>query len=603
MKDALEQVKADLGPNAVILSTQRLDDHRGGHGESLVEIRAALDSIANQPTGQQSTTGLKYFQKVSRGRAFWPTGSPESAQSAEALQSAIAPLMDEVRTLRALVEERPNAPRAETPAPLMDHRDTAPQPHYDATPHTESGSWRAAPAQAPDARPIHAPLPEPHPGSARVAQPRDEVTDLLDAHPIDQAMDDSFDIAFEYAFYDREPLGDATRDPDTSLPGAPRIAELDQQRHASREGLAPWDEPRANGSDRWSEQRALPDDEPTSWDARPITPAPQHPAWDDAPPQFGARVEADDAHAFHELRRALMTSELPPDQAETLHTRRRPQATAPERPRPVQPAERAQLRQQQLKLLERWLRDADVATPYREELIHGVRQRLDSLPGFNRDQLEGAFIQELIHRVRIHPRPALDQRRTVAFIGPTGVGKTTTLAKRAAELTLNQGRSVGILTIDTYRVGAVAQLRKYASMLRTPLEVVIDRPSLRSALRRLEHCDVILIDTIGRSPRDPDPLHRLGALLQNVPDLSYELCVSATTALRDMRGIVNNYRTLHPSGLLFTKLDETFAAGPMLCAHLDEQLPLTFFTTGQSVPDDIENASIERVMSMIVPML
>ena len=70
-----------------------------------------------------------------------------------------------------------------------------------------------------------------------------------------------------------------------------------------------------------------------------------------------------------------------------------------------------------------------------------------------------------------------------------------------------------------------------------------------------------------------------------------------------MRGIVNNYRTLHPSGLLFTKLDETFAAGPMLCAHLDEQLPLTFFTTGQSVPDDIENASIERVMSMIVPML
>lgn len=368
-------------------------------------------------------------------------------------------------------------------------------------------------------------------------------------------------MGFEYAFYDREPL-------------------------ASSEHSSP--------------ERAMPHRETHT------SLAAEHSGWDIN--GIGRHIGVDDARALNELRRTLLGSDTPPDQAETLsqnNRRLRPTPTPPPpQRRNVQPRaeDRAQQLQQQLKQIDRWLRDADIVTPYREELLHGTRQRLDVLSTINREQLEGAFIQELVHRIRLHIPTELNSRRVVAFIGPTGVGKTTTLAKRAAELTLNQNKSVGILTIDTYRVGAVEQLRKYASMLRTPLEVVIDRPSLRSALRRLSHCDVVLIDTIGRSPRDPEPLRRLGALLQNVPNLSFELCISATTALRDMRGIVDNYRTLRPDGLLFTKLDETFAAGPMLCVHLDEQLPLSFFATGQSVPDDIENASIERVMSMIVPM-
>ncbi len=255
----------------------------------------------------------------------------------------------------------------------------------------------------------------------------------------------------------------------------------------------------------------------------------------------------------------------------------------------------------QIKLLSDWLTDCAMAPIHRERILTGVRTRLQGLKRPAREQVEGALIQELVERIRVASEPELDKRSTVAFIGPTGVGKTTTLAKTAATLTMDKRKSVGLITIDTYRIGAVAQLRKYASILELPIEVVVDRVTLEQALRRLSYCDVVLIDTVGRSPRDQEPLRHLRSLFHGVPNLSFELCMSATTSLRDMRGIMELYRIMDPDSVTFTKLDETFSIGPLISAHLEERLPLSIFTTGQRVPDDMERASVERILSMIIP--
>ena len=113
---------------------------------------------------------------------------------------------------------------------------------------------------------------------------------------------------------------------------------------------------------------------------------------------------------------------------------------------------------------------------------------------------------------------------------------------------------------------------------------------------------MILIDTIGRSPRDQRPVFDLEELFDGMAGVSYELCISATTSLRDMRGILHNYAGLRPDNILFTKLDETFALGPLVSSHIEETLPLSYFTTGQRVPEDIESASVERIIGMILPL-
>jgi flagellar biosynthesis protein FlhF len=250
--------------------------------------------------------------------------------------------------------------------------------------------------------------------------------------------------------------------------------------------------------------------------------------------------------------------------------------------------------------VEQWLEAANLSTALQTTMMAGVRARIGSaLP--SRDVAERALIDEIVRHIQVRSRSELDARRLVAFVGPTGVGKTTTVAKLAAEYTVDQRRRVGLLTIDTYRVGAVEQLSRYAALLEVPLEVVADRSGLERSLRRLEDCDLVLVDTIGRSPREPRPARGLAELFEGIPGISFELCVSATTSLHDMRGILRSYAEISCDNLLFTKLDETFAMGPLMSAHIEEALPLSYFTTGQRVPDDIERASVERVIGMMIP--
>ncbi|MBK8572347.1 MAG: flagellar biosynthesis protein FlhF [Geothrix sp.] len=192
--------------------------------------------------------------------------------------------------------------------------------------------------------------------------------------------------------------------------------------------------------------------------------------------------------------------------------------------------------------------------------------------------------------------------RVAALVGPTGVGKTTTLAKLAAYAQLHLKQKVALLTLDTYRMAAVDQLQQYAQILQVPMHVALTVEDLRSALRFYQDRALVLIDTPGHSPKDTDTLNQLRGLLDELPEVETHLVLSATTKPRDLAEIAARYEPLRPTRLLFTKLDETSTYGPILSTLARVKKPLSYLGTGQEVPEALELATSRRVADLILPL-
>jgi flagellar biosynthesis protein FlhF len=190
--------------------------------------------------------------------------------------------------------------------------------------------------------------------------------------------------------------------------------------------------------------------------------------------------------------------------------------------------------------------------------------------------------------------------RTIALVGPTGVGKTTTLAKLAATFKLKQNKKVGLITADTYRIAAVEQLRTYAQIIGLPLEIVSGADELEAALGRLSDMDVVLIDTAGRSQRNADRLDELSTLLGVARPHETHLVLSATASQKVLRQIAERFDTVNPDRIIFTKLDEAAACGALLNVARDIGKPLSYLTTGQEVPHQIEPADAGRLAALIM---
>lgn len=191
--------------------------------------------------------------------------------------------------------------------------------------------------------------------------------------------------------------------------------------------------------------------------------------------------------------------------------------------------------------------------------------------------------------------------RVAALVGPTGVGKTTTLAKLASYAQLHLKQKVALLTLDTYRMGAVDQLQQYAQILQVPLHVALTVEDLRSALRFYKDRALVLIDTPGHSPKDTETLGQLRGLLDELPEVETHLVLSATTKPRDLTEIAARFEPLRPTRLLFTKLDETSTFGPILSTLARVKKPLSYLGTGQEVPEALELATSRRVADLILP--
>ncbi len=189
--------------------------------------------------------------------------------------------------------------------------------------------------------------------------------------------------------------------------------------------------------------------------------------------------------------------------------------------------------------------------------------------------------------------------RVTAFVGPTGVGKTTTIAKLSAVLHLRHKKTVGIISVDSYRIGAVEQLKTYASIMGLPCLPAFSKEDLEKALQKMKQKDVILIDTAGQSHRDIARLKELSDLLPETLSIDTHLVLSATTKPGDMKEAAHNFSILRPKSYVFTKVDETDSCGGILDQVMDLSLPVSFITNGQKVPEDIITATPKRVLNTI----
>ncbi|MCM1495340.1 MAG: flagellar biosynthesis protein FlhF [Bacteroides sp.] len=183
-----------------------------------------------------------------------------------------------------------------------------------------------------------------------------------------------------------------------------------------------------------------------------------------------------------------------------------------------------------------------------------------------------------------------DKPKLVFFIGPTGVGKTTTIAKLASKYKLEQKCKLAIVAADTYRVAAVEQIRTYANILSVPIEVIYNAEEMQGVIEKYKDYDLVFVDTAGRSHKNEEQQEDLKKLLDVVRDYNQEiyLVVSATTKYKDLVRITQAYSDISNYRLLFTKTDETAALGNILNIRMLTSRPLSYTTFGQNVPDDIE---------------
>jgi len=214
---------------------------------------------------------------------------------------------------------------------------------------------------------------------------------------------------------------------------------------------------------------------------------------------------------------------------------------------------------------------------------------------------ERAVLEAMAGLVPPAPQTKTRRRRThvSALVGPTGVGKTTTVAKLAAINKLIHHRSVGLVSADTYRIGAIEQLRTFAAIADIPMEVAYKPAELAAAIKKFRDRDIVFIDTVGRSQRSPKELTELARFMDAADPDDIHLVLSAATSTKNALDIIEKFRVLKPNRLLFSKLDEAVTLGGLLSVASRDKLPVSFVTTGQTVPDDIVRVDPSRFAHMV----
>jgi len=214
--------------------------------------------------------------------------------------------------------------------------------------------------------------------------------------------------------------------------------------------------------------------------------------------------------------------------------------------------------------------------------------------------LHERILREILKVINVTDPFGQSKEQTIAaFVGPTGVGKTTTVAKLMADFSLKQKRSVGLISIDNYRIGAMEQLKTYASILGVPCFPAFTRSDLQFALKRLKDKDVILIDTAGQSHYDTQRMEELALLVTSNRRINCHLLLSAAINESEMDSTAKNFGVLNFNSYIFTKTDETKARGMIINQLLKLKKPVSFITTGQRVPEDIFKATRTKILSLV----
>lgn len=260
------------------------------------------------------------------------------------------------------------------------------------------------------------------------------------------------------------------------------------------------------------------------------------------------------------------------------------------------------------KLFDRYLAllEQEVAEELADQIVQQVRQRLSDEQIDDETVCRQAMCQAVAGLLPTDEsagatRPTPDGRpRTIALVGPTGVGKTTTIAKLAATFKLKQNKKVGLITLDTYRIAAVDQLRTYAGIIGVPLHVVLSPDELRRTMGQCADCDLVLIDTAGRSQRDDQRLDELASFVGAAQPHEVHLVLSSTCTQAVLMDAVNRFSKIRTDRIIFTKLDEAVTFGVLLNVLSKVNKTLSYLTTGQEVPHHIEPGRPDRLAALVL---
>lgn len=245
-----------------------------------------------------------------------------------------------------------------------------------------------------------------------------------------------------------------------------------------------------------------------------------------------------------------------------------------------------------LQLIYKKLIDNEVDSRFADEIIGEIENSLKKES--NLDSILAAVYQKIILKLGKPKTIEIgDKAKVIFFIGPTGVGKTTTIAKIASSFKIEKEARVAFITADTYRIAAVEQLNTYASIIDCPVSVVYSVEDMNKSLSEYKDYDLILVDTAGRSHKATEQMDELKAFIEEVAqradefDFECYLTLSLTTKYKDLKSIADKYDDVDWA-VIFTKLDETCSVGNILNIRMLTDRPLSYTTSGQNVPDDIE---------------
>ena len=230
----------------------------------------------------------------------------------------------------------------------------------------------------------------------------------------------------------------------------------------------------------------------------------------------------------------------------------------------------------------------------KDEIIEDIKQ---TLPKMKNEEMSNNLVDYLRDKIEVNNNCT---NSNLILVGPPGVGKTTTIAKIAADLVFKENKKVGVLTIDTYRIGAVEQLKIYAEIMNIKFKSVLSPDEISKAIEEMSDCDIVLIDTTGRGCKNSMQISELKNYIKSSKSDNIHLVLGITTKDSDLEAIIDSYNNINFNNIIITKLDETTTYGSILNIATYAKKPISYITTGQNVPNDIIKPSKDKLIKILL---